>query len=108
MTQLGLKESDIQEQFITGSGKGGQKQNKTHNCVQLKHIPTGTIVKCQKGRERELNRFLARRQLCETIALKDPSNTSQKEQKRDKQRKQKQRRKRRTRSGQPSTQTDTI
>ena len=67
MDQLGIKESDISESFILGSGKGGQKQNNTHNCVRLKHKPTGLTVTCQKGRERALNRFLARRKLCDLL-----------------------------------------
>lgn len=40
-----LKESDFQEKFIKGSGPGGQKINKTSNCVELKHDATGIIVK---------------------------------------------------------------
>lgn len=44
-----------------GSGPGGQKINKTSNCVQLRHIPTGLSVKCQETRSREENRRIARR-----------------------------------------------
>lgn len=36
-----LNETDLEEQFVNGSGPGGQKLNKTHNCVVLKHKPTG-------------------------------------------------------------------
>ncbi len=45
---LGIKPDDIIEQFIRGSGKGGQKINKTASCVLLKHGPTGIEVRCQK------------------------------------------------------------
>src|SRR6185436_10588305 len=45
---LGIHESDLIEKFILGSGKGGQKVNKTSSCVYLKHIPTGIEVKCQQ------------------------------------------------------------
>jgi len=38
--------------------------------VYLKHIPTGIIVKCQKDRSREMNRFIARRRLCERFEEK--------------------------------------
>ena len=48
---------------ILGSGPGGQKINKTSNCVQLKHIPTGMVIKCQETRSREENRRIARRLL---------------------------------------------
>ncbi|MEK7544980.1 MAG: peptide chain release factor-like protein [Patescibacteria group bacterium] len=57
--KLGVFQHDITEQFITGSGKGGQKINKTSSCVMLKHIPTGIIVRCQKHREQSKNRISA-------------------------------------------------
>lgn len=40
-----LDESDLEEKFIKGFGPGGQSVNKSSNCVQLKHLPTGIIVK---------------------------------------------------------------
>ena len=46
---------------------GGQKINKTSNCVFLKHLPSGVCVKCQMDRSREMNRFLARRELIEQM-----------------------------------------
>jgi peptide chain release factor len=67
MDLLGIKEDDLIEKFILGSGKGGQKINKTSSCVYLKHIPSGFEVKCQQTRSREMNRFLARRELCAMI-----------------------------------------
>jgi protein subunit release factor B len=67
MERLGIRESDLIEKFILGSGSGGQKINKTSSCVYLKHIPTGIEIKCQKERSRELNRLYARRELCEKI-----------------------------------------
>lgn len=70
MEKLSLIEADIQEKFILGGGKGGQKQNKTANCVQLKHLPSGITVKCQQERSREANRFFARRLLCDKLEAK--------------------------------------
>ena len=67
MFSLGLHENDLLEKFILGSGKGGQKVNKTSSCVWLKHLPTGITVKCQQERSRELNRYYARLRLCEKI-----------------------------------------
>lgn len=67
MDNLGIQDNDLVEKFILGSGKGGQKVNKTASCVYLKHLPTGIEVKCQTERSRELNRFYARRLLCEKI-----------------------------------------
>lgn len=43
--QVVLLESDLEERFVKGFGKGGQKVNKTSNCVELKHLPTGITVK---------------------------------------------------------------
>lgn len=67
MELLGIKEEDLIERFILGSGKGGQKVNKTSSCVFLKHIPTGIQVKCQEERSREANRLHALRRLCDQI-----------------------------------------
>ncbi|MEK9132171.1 MAG: peptide chain release factor-like protein [Patescibacteria group bacterium] len=50
---------DIEEQFVRGSGKGGQKMNKTSSTVLLRHLPTGTDVRCQKHREQSKNRLSA-------------------------------------------------
>ncbi len=57
--QLHISGSDIEEQFIRGSGKGGQKINKTSSCVLLRHRPTGIEVRCQKHREQSKNRLSA-------------------------------------------------
>lgn len=45
-----LKETDLEEQFVRGSGPGGQATNKTNNAVVLKHKPTGLVVKCHETR----------------------------------------------------------
>lgn len=50
---------DIEEQFVRGSGKGGQKVNKTSSTVVLRHLPTGISVKCQEYREQSKNRISA-------------------------------------------------
>jgi protein subunit release factor B len=65
MHKIGLKEEDLIEKFILGSGRGGQNLQKTYSCVYLKHVPSGIEVKCQKDRSREINRWLARRAICE-------------------------------------------
>lgn len=67
MKKYEIYEDDLIEKFILGSGPGGQKVNKTHSCVYLKHVPTGIEIKCQKDRSREANRFHARRDLLEKI-----------------------------------------
>ena len=46
-----IKDSDISEKFVKGFGPGGQKTNKSNNCVLMTHLPTGEIVKCHDSRE---------------------------------------------------------
>lgn len=91
--QLGVDLSGIEEKFIHGSGSGGQKINKSTNTVQLKHVPSGTLVKYQKHRQRAMNRILALRELLEKL-----NPDSKKAQEIDKIRKQKRRQKRRSKT----------
>ena len=49
--------------FFMTLGKGGQKINRTRNCVLLTHVPTGLQVKCQETRSLERNRSIARKLL---------------------------------------------
>lgn len=62
-----LNESDIIEQFVHGNGPGGQAVNKLSNCVMLKHIPTGIVVRCHESRLLHENRKTARRILLEKL-----------------------------------------
>ncbi|KAF2119163.1 RF-1 domain-containing protein [Lophiotrema nucula] len=62
-----ILDSEIEESFLKGSGPGGQKINKTSSAVQLKHLPTGIVIKCQESRSRSYNRKAARRILGERI-----------------------------------------
>lgn len=94
MERLGIKEGDLVEKFILGSGSGGQKINKTSSCVYLKHIPTGIEIKCQRERSREMNRFYARRELCERLEEKIEKKKSERQQMIEKIRRQKRRRSR--------------
>jgi protein subunit release factor B len=52
MASLGITEENLVEKFVRGSGSGGQKINKTSNCVFLKHLPSGVCIKCQMDRSR--------------------------------------------------------
>ncbi|KAF2243441.1 hypothetical protein BU26DRAFT_405220, partial [Trematosphaeria pertusa] len=74
-----IPESEIEENFLKGSGPGGQKINKTSSAVQLKHLPTGIVVKCQDTRSRSINRKTARRLLqdrIEELELGEDSRTA--------------------------------
>nr|XP_004611204.1 unnamed protein product [Sorex araneus] len=64
---LDLAESDLEEQFVKGHGPGGQATNKTSNCVVLKHVPSGIVVKCHQTRSVDQNRRLARKILQEKV-----------------------------------------
>ncbi len=96
MEKLGIKEDDLIEKFILGSGSGGQKINKTSSCVYLKHAPTGIEVKCQRDRSRTMNRFLARRELCEKLESQFSEEKSKKQMAIEKIRRQKRRRSRKS------------
>jgi protein subunit release factor B len=96
MIDLGIYPSDLLEKFVRGSGAGGQKINKTSNCVFLKHEPTGIAIKCQVERSREMNRFLARRELCDQFDAIANGKASAKTQALEKMRRQKRRRSRRS------------
>lgn len=65
--ELGISPSEIEEAFIRGQGKGGQKINKTSSCVWLRHLSTGVEVKVQKHREQSKNRLSAYKALIDKI-----------------------------------------
>ena len=97
--QLGIADRDLEETYVRGSGKGGQKVNKTNNCVQLRHIPSGLQVECHRERERSLNRYFARVALAEALEREmNGGATEQETLAMAKIRKQKARRQRRSRS----------
>ena len=95
MERLGLREEDIVEKFIRSGGHGGQNVNKVATCVYLKHLPTGTEVKCQLERSQALNRFLARRILADKIEAAILGKQSEEEQRIAKVRRQKRKRSKR-------------
>ncbi len=70
MAKLGVRESDLHEQFVRSGGPGGQNVNKVSTCVVLIHRPTGLSVRCQQSRSQAMNRFLARRILTDKIEEK--------------------------------------
>lgn len=91
-----LQEEDLEEQFTKGSGNGGQKVNKSVNCVILKHKPTGLVVKCHQERSLALNRSVARKILQTKLDILLNGRDSKSERARVKARKQSARRARRS------------
>jgi protein subunit release factor B len=75
--RLAIDPAAIEESFIRGGGKGGQKINKTANCVQLRYAPLEIVVRCQKERRRTVNRFLALRELVDRVEMAVSPGTSE-------------------------------
>jgi protein subunit release factor B len=95
MARLGIREADILEDFVKGSGAGGQKINKTSMAVSLRHLPSGLMVRCQESRSQALNRFLARRLLCQKLEERVQGAASVERQRIEKIRRQKRKRSKR-------------
>lgn len=96
MEGCGLREEDLEEKFIRSGGAGGQHVNKSATCVYLRHRPSGLDVKMQKERSQALNRFFARRRMCELLEAEALGAASPEAKRLAKIRKQKARRKRRS------------
>lgn len=86
-------EDEFTEVFVKGSGPGGQKivrmpqgkppittdrgfKNKTSSAVQLKHLPTGIVVKVQATRSQQQNRKLARQKLADRLEILEKGEKS--------------------------------
>jgi len=95
IARLGIRLAEVEEKFARGSGKGGQKINKTSNCVQLSYAPLNLHVRCQRERRRSVNRFLALRELVDQAEMILSPETSRLLAARDKIRRNKSRRRQR-------------
>lgn len=96
ISRLNIDLAQVEESFVKGGGKGGQKINKTANAVVLRYEVLGLVVKCQRERERSLNRFLALRELVDQIEMIRSPETSERLAERNRLRRQKDRRRRRS------------
>lgn len=114
--RLGIREEDLQEHFVRSSGAGGQNVNKVSTCVVLQYNPKAIavegkvpsrelgmegatqapiIIKCQQTRTQVLNRYYARKILCEKLEQKILGEKSKIQQSFEKIRRQKRKRSKR-------------
>ena len=98
MASLGIREADLDEQFVRSGGPGGQNVNKVSTCVVLVHRPSGLSVRCQQERSQALNRYLARRILADKLEEKVKGAASARQQDMEKIRRQKRKRSRRAKN----------
>lgn len=95
---LGIREEDVDEQFVRSGGPGGQNVNKTSTCVVLLHRPSGLRVRCQETRSQAMNRFLARRRLADAVERRLRGAVAAEKAETEKIRRQKRRRSRRAKA----------
>jgi len=51
-----IKPEELRIEVCRAGGPGGQGVNTTDSAVQVMHLPTGTIVRCQDGRSQQKNK----------------------------------------------------
>ncbi len=51
-----IKPDELRIEVCRAGGPGGQGVNTTDSAVQVMHLPTGTIVRCQDGRSQQKNK----------------------------------------------------
>ncbi|HXG62755.1 MAG TPA: peptide chain release factor-like protein [Planctomycetota bacterium] len=76
MRRLGIDPDAIEEHFTRGSGPGGRKVSTTSNAVLLRYPPLDLVVRCHRDRRRNVNRFLALRELVDRVEERLSPGTS--------------------------------
>jgi protein subunit release factor B len=61
---------DCEWDFVRGSGKGGQKRNKTSNAVRCRHLPSGALGYAEDERSQLHNKRLAFVRMANTTEFK--------------------------------------
>ena len=65
-----VTKKDCRWDYYVGSGKGGQKRNKTANCVRCTHVDSGAVGKSEEGRSQSKNKRAAFIRMSETPKFK--------------------------------------
>ena len=68
---LSVTKKDCRWDYYVGSGKGGQKRNKTANCVRCTHELSGAVGKSEQGRSQIHNKKTAFVKMAETKEFKN-------------------------------------
>ena len=64
-----VTEADCRFDYFRGSGKGGQKRNKTSNAVRCIHTASGAVGRAEDTRSQSQNKRLAFKRMAESPAF---------------------------------------
>lgn len=65
-----LTNKDFKIDYYRGTGKGGQKRNKTSSACRITHMKTGISASCEDGRSQYQNKMTAFKRLCDNEKFK--------------------------------------